>query len=320
MKTNLHTDLRLNGDPPADKAMHHLFEKHGYAVTAQLIAYLTDLEELKQHDNLPEIEAFINHNQTAILNKKNIIRACDFYKKHQNSIGLLLACYSLPYCYLGENGARVLGFSKRMENDTTNRLKETGQFLKIIFKYDNWLSGLAPRAILKVRLLHAVWRHKLSQSDKWDMAWGLPVNQEDMIGTNLSFSLLIIRGLKKMGVYISSTEEAAYLTAWNEIGHLLGIHTDIDCGTYKLALAYDKSISQSQFRASDIGKSLTKSLFDSLERLTNNKLVHSYLLSQSRILLGPQYSEWLGIKESKIPNVFLKSINLTSSIISSIYD
>ena len=320
MINNTHTDLRLNGDPAADTAMQHIFTKHGYAATGHLIAFLTDLEEVKQHESFPELDTFIAENQISILNKKNIIRACDFYKKHQISIGLLLACYSLPYCYLGENGARVLGFSKRMENDTTNRLKETGQFLKIIFRYDNWLSGLAPRAILKVRLLHAVWRHKLSHSDKWDMAWGTPVNQEDMIGTNLSFSLLIIRGLKKMGVYISSTEEAAYLTAWNDIGHLLGIRSEIDCGTYKLASAYDKSISQSQFRASDIGKSLTKSLFDSLEKLTNNKLVHSYLLSQSRILLGPQYSEWLGIKESKIPNVFLKSINLTSSIISSIYD
>jgi ER-bound oxygenase mpaB/B'/Rubber oxygenase, catalytic domain len=320
VNTILHTESRLHGDPAADACMSTYFKKNGYSKTAQLISLLGDVEETKTHEDFPEIVKFLNANKKVELNKKEISRATDFYKKHQNAIGLLLACYSLPYCYLGENGARVLGFSKRMETDTHNRLKETGLFLKTVLKYDNWMTGLAQNSILKVRLLHAMWRYKLSNSDKWDMAWGVPINQEDMIGTNLSFSLLIIRGLKKMGVNISISEEAAYMSLWNDIGHLMGIYPNIDCTTYKLANAYDKSISQSQFKESEIGKSLTKSLFDSLEKLTNNKLVHSYLVSQSRILLGPQYSEWLGIKETRIPNVFLKSINLTSSIISSIYD
>jgi ER-bound oxygenase mpaB/B'/Rubber oxygenase, catalytic domain len=318
--TKIHSEIRLKGDKLADACMEAYFKKHDFSKTASLIAFLGDIEGTKTHENFPEIESFLNIYSKVDLNKKQISRATDFYKKHQNSIGLLLACFSLPYCYLGENGARVLGFSKRMETDTHNRLKETGLFLKTILKYDNWMTGLAQNSILKVRLLHAMWRHKLSLSDKWDMAWGLPINQEDMVGTNLSFSLLIIRGLKKMGVNVSLSEEAAYMDHWNDIGHLMGIETEINCSTVKLANAYDKSISQSQFKESEIGKNLTKSLFESLENLTNNKLVHSYLVSQSRILLGPQYSEWLGIKETKIPNVFLKSINLTSSIISSIYD
>jgi ER-bound oxygenase mpaB/B'/Rubber oxygenase, catalytic domain len=312
--------MRTLGDPAADACMGLFFEKYGYAKTAPLLAYLGDIEGNKSHEDFSEIVDFLAANKTVELNKKEISRATDFYKKHQNAIGLLLACYSLPYCYLGENGARVLGFSTRMETDTHNRLKETGLFLKTVLKYDNWMTGLAQTSILKIRLLHAMWRYKLSHSDKWDMAWGLPINQEDMIGTNLSFSLLIIRGLKKMGINISTTEETAYMSLWNDIGHLMGINSIVDCSTFKLANVYDKSIAQAQFKESDIGKSLTKSLFETMEGLTNNKLVHSYLLSQSRILLGPQYSEWLGIKESRIPNVFLKSINLTSSIISSIYD
>jgi ER-bound oxygenase mpaB/B'/Rubber oxygenase, catalytic domain len=312
--------MRSQGDPAADACIKLFFEKYGYSKTLNLITFLGDIEEKKSHEDYPEIIDFLKSKSTIDLNKKQISRATDFYKKHQNAIGLLLACYSLPYCYLGENGAQVLGFSKRMQTDTHNRLKETGLFLKTILKYDNWMTGLAQRSILKVRLMHAIWRHKLSLSDKWNIAWGIPINQEDMIGTNLSFSLLIIRGLKKMGVSISLSEETSYMALWNDIGHLMGIDKSIDCSTYKLATVFDKSISNSQFKESEIGKSLTKSLFESLESLTNNKLVHSYLLSQSRILLGPQYSEWLGIKESKIPNVFLKSINLTSSIISSIYD
>ena len=54
----------------------------------------------------------------------------------------------------------------------------------------------------------------------------IPVNQEDMVGTLLTFSAVILDGLKKMGFSISTSDADAYLHAWNVVGHLSGVEIE----------------------------------------------------------------------------------------------
>ena len=116
----------------------------------------------------------------------------------------LLGLLSLPYCYAAADGARVLDLSERIKNKPEHRLNETADFVWDVmapnaFKPD----GKGFTSILKVRLLHAAIRFYTGKSSKWNAAdWGLPVNQEDMAGTNLSFSLLVVRGLRKFGLAV----------------------------------------------------------------------------------------------------------------------
>ena len=100
----------------------------------------------------------------------------------------MLACLALPYCYAGADGAKVLAKSQRIQNDTLKRLEETGEFIFTVMQEKNWHNGKAFRKILKVRLMHAAIRFFSEFHGTWNTAWGKPVNQEDMAGTNGAFS------------------------------------------------------------------------------------------------------------------------------------
>ena len=79
--------------------------------------------------------------------------------------------------------------------------------------------GYGIRTVQKVRLMHAAVRHGLHHVEnlKWDeLFFGVPINQEDLAGTLLTFSFLSIDGLRKLGANISS--EAAKLTSIHGAG------------------------------------------------------------------------------------------------------
>jgi hypothetical protein len=251
--------------------------------------------------------------------KKKLIRATDFYQENQQNIGLILGLYSLPYCYLGADGAKVLYMSERIKNDTYKRLTETGSFLKAVMNYDNWKSIRIFAICLKVRLLHASIRYFTLHSKKWDLAWGYPINQEDMLGTNLAFSLVVLRGLEKLGYSIDKTYEDAYINIWNVIGFLLGVKQEIMPKNYVEALKIDKQIADRQFRQSVEGQELTASLMQVIRSFAPNDITADLLQSQSRMLLGEKYAQMLGIAETNFPNALLKVYNITSVLISKVF-
>lgn len=51
------------------------------------------------------------------------------------------------------------------------------------------VGGCGWSAVLRVRLLHSAVRVRLGEQPKWDAAaWGVPINQEDLLVTQLAFS------------------------------------------------------------------------------------------------------------------------------------
>lgn len=225
----------------------------------------------------------------------------------------------MPYCYLGADGAKVLYLSERIRNDTFKRLLETGNFLKAVMSFDTWAEQKIFVICLKVRLLHASIRYFTIHSNRWDMAWGFPVNQEDMLGTNLAFSLIVLRGMEKLGYNIDKSYEDAYLNTWNVIGFLLGIKPEIMPNNYLEAVKLDKQIASRQFRQSPESQVLTTSLINVIRGFAPNKFTADLLQEQSRYLLGEKYAQMLGIAETNIPNTLLKVYNTTSALMAKIF-
>jgi len=125
----------------------------------------------------------------------------DYFAKNGDIYLGLLGFYSLPYCYAFGDGAEVLVRSKRIVQDIGKRLAETGVFVMDIFRPNAFISD--SRAYLtcaKVRLIHAFSRFFIQKYARdWDPKFGKAINQEDMLGTNLAFSLIVLRGMIKMG-------------------------------------------------------------------------------------------------------------------------
>lgn len=309
------------GDKAADEIIGQIVEQNGIASLRQLMSFLSDFQNLNFENQDPIIQLFLSANCSlpVFYDKKKLIRATDFYQENQQNIGLILGLYSLPYCYLGADGAKVLYMSERIKNDTYKRLTETGSFLKAVMNYDNWKSNIIFASCLKVRLLHASIRYFTLHSKKWDLAWGYPINQEDMLGTNLAFSLVVLRGLEKLGYSIDKTYEDAYINIWNVIGFLLGVKQEIMPKNYVEALKIDKQIADRQFRQSVEGQELTASLMQVIRSFAPNDITADLLQSQSRMLLGEKYAQMLGIAETNFPNALLKVYNITSVLISKVF-
>lgn len=121
---------------------------------------------------------------------------------------LLLFCKSLPECYACWRGAQVLYDTGRLNekrgniekakfNYLSRRIMETAQFVLNVMAPGGLVpDGLGIRATQKVRLMHAAIRHFIRKNE-WDLdSWGEPINQEDLAGTLMAFSIELI-GRKK---------------------------------------------------------------------------------------------------------------------------
>ncbi len=312
---------RAVGDDEADKIIEQIVEQEGFAFLRQLMSFLSDYQNLSFQNQPQILQDFLSLNSSlpTFYDKKKLIRATDFYRENQQNIGLILGLYSLPYCYLGADGAKVLYLSERIKKDTYKRLLETGNFLKAVMNYDNWQIERIFAICLKVRLLHATIRYFTLHSKQWDLAWGYPINQEDMLGTNLAFSLVVLRGMEKLGYAVDKSYEEAYLNTWNVIGFLLGVKQEMMPESYLEAVKIDKLIAERQFKQSVEGQELTASLMQVIRSFAPSEITANLLQSQSRMLLGEKYAKMLGIAETNIPNTLLKVYNTTSVLMSKIF-
>ena len=77
------------------------------------------------------------------------------------------------------------------------------------------------------------------------MNWeqGVPLNQEDLLGTLLTFSITVFETLHRFGIPWTAAEQESYLTAWDVIGSWLGIGTKAVLDTIdKDPVARDQSV------------------------------------------------------------------------------
>ncbi len=223
----------------------------------------------------------------------------NLFSEYEGDIMGLLGSLSLPYCYAAADGARVLQISERIRKDTQKRLAETGQFVLDVLEPNAFTpEGKGIRSIQKVRLIHAAVRYHIKKHGHWDAKWGMPVNQEDMAGTNLAFSFIVLRGLRKVGRVVHPESAMAYQHLWNVIGHMLGLREEMIPQTLKQAYQLTEAIEKRHMRSSEAGQELTQALLKSYEEQIPVKLPNGYLNAYMRYLLGDKIADILALPPS----------------------
>lgn len=307
--------MRLQGDLFADNLIATVFTDD-----LQKTAFRTILDSLTFNAQLTQFTNFNTVKEALICtqklpdwaDQKLMDKGAAFFAVHATTILNLLGLLALPYCYAAADGARVLDLSERIKNKPEHRLGETADFVWEVmapnaFKQD----GKGFVSILKVRLLHAAIRFYTDKSSKWNPSWGLPVNQEDMAGTNLSFSLIVIRGLRKFGLTISYAEQEAFLHLWNVIGFLLGLDERLLPETGKEALLLEEAIRKRNFKSSAHGQSLTNSLINYFSAV-DAAFPKKGTVQLMRYLLGDDVADLLALPPQPAPLAtvyFLKLIH-----------
>ncbi|RZK68129.1 MAG: DUF2236 domain-containing protein [Pedobacter sp.] len=308
---------RRSGDQAVDEFIKHVFADTerkqqlqkwlaGKSTIADLELIFPGFDFIKKSNDLPSWA------KPDLITEGNA-----FFARHAQSIMSLLGLLSLPYCYTAADGAMVLYLSEKIRNNTTKRLHDTAVFVwEVMGPSAFGKGGNAFNEILKVRIIHAAVRYYTLQSGKWNEEWGMPVNQEDMAGTNLSFSLIIVRGLRKLGVSVSNREQVAFLHIWKVVGYLTGLSEDLLPENGKMATQLDLAIKSRQFRSSDHGKELTKSLIDHILSVNRRKVSKNDILGLMRNLLGNDIADMLSIQAPELPKyklTLVKTINFLKS-------
>ncbi len=298
----------MAGDAPADAVIDEVARLGGHSAVGPLMSFLTEYDNFDIPNQPNAVQKFIT-TQTTFPNSydsESFKGGLAFFWKHYRLVSLLLGTYSLPYCYAGANGAQVLWISERIKSKTFQRLEETGAFVFGIMQEKDWENGVNFARVAKIRLLHAAIRWYTLRSGRWDTAWGHPVCQEDMAGTNLSFSYIILKGLRKFSVSVSAREEADYLHFWNVVGQLLGLHPDLTPANMLEAYRLDKSIARRQFRPSEAGKGLTQALLKAIEQQVTSPTLMSLPAAQMRFFLGDTTADLLGVPPVQWEERFVK--------------
>nr|MBC7613512.1 DUF2236 domain-containing protein [Pseudopedobacter sp.] len=315
MKLDLNT-YRNIGDQKADKFVNNYFEFD----TKKKLLY-ESLALLKSNSDwphflksIPEAKWFDKEIVNIPLpDERSRAKAIHFFQSKEIYILQLLGLLSLPYCYAAADGAEVLYQTERMYKDVKTRLEETAGFVKAIMQLNTMdLQGEGKVQLFKVRVMHAAARYYLQKAN-WNPALGLPVNQEDMVGTTLSFSLIVIRGLRKMGFTISYEEQMSYIKYWSWVGAMLGVKAEILPANGKEAHDLDRTIAKRQFKTSEAGKKLTLSLLNCFYQLNDqSEISNKEIVGFMRFLLGDKIAEILDLPPSDFP--FSKQVLLKLKI------
>ncbi len=308
---------RLVGDPPADALIATVVAQTGREGMGALMTWLANNTDFDTNAQPIEVQQFFAEyaRLPTWADPARMRRGMAFFQKHSGAIGLTLGTYSLPYTYLGANGVQLLWLTERIRTDTARRLQETGEWVFAVNDPKNWEGPPSPKGgvttwatsspfggrgalyTLKIRLIHAAARWFGQHTGKWNMAWGVPVCQEDMVGTIGSFSYIVLRGLRKLGITLTEQEEEDYLHHLNVVGYLNGVDEALLPHNLREAFHLDKLISQRQFRPSEAGTGLTKALLDAIGKLSGSENARNLAAAQMRFFLGPAHANALSIPD-----------------------
>ena len=306
--------MRQKADPLADEVVSALYE-NGFNPAGQK----SFLQFEYNHQELPAdfpkpLKQFFNEvrHEDATSENATIKTGSTIFQQYGPELMAILGALSLPYCYASGKGVQVLHLSERIKNNPGKRLLETATFiLDVCHPAAFEPEGKAFRSIAKVRLMHAAIRFHAQKSPLWKPEWGVPINQEDMAGTNLAFSLIALRGLRKLGHSISAEEAQEFIRMWSIIGKMLGIRAELLPDNNKEAFVLEKQIKDRTFYATKEGKDLTKILLDHLKSETNNSIPVEKLVYY---LLGKEVAEIVGLEQTNSRGGLVALIKITNRL------
>ncbi len=189
-----------------------------------------------------------------------IARGRDLFVRYGDEISAALLLSALPESYAAEWGAPALIAHGDLVWQLPRRIRQTALFLVGVLTdtgpyvvttparrggrkggpsvvNDNETPVIDPESTLfqqcvGLREFHAGIRGLLNKDTHTPAAWtsrsapkSVPLNQEDLLATLLSFSVTALRVLEKFGIVVDHDDREAYLFVWNLVGACLGVGT-----------------------------------------------------------------------------------------------
>ncbi|WP_433626300.1 oxygenase MpaB family protein [Nocardia sp. CA-120079] len=237
--------------------------------------------------------------------------------------GIAMGMFALMGGYLAARADKILVGTGDLDAMAPRRLAETTQW---------WLDVTTPgglqrnqvgyKSVLRVRLMHALVRAGMNRRPDWDYeAWDHPVNQVLTVGTLGLFSMANLVGAQALGLRFSAQEKDAVFQLWRYVGFLLGIDTEIlptnETDTWRAFWI----LADTEFIPDEDSRRLAQALVpaagglfigtDTAAQRLIRRVITSYMVAYSRIVLGPTNSDFLGLENSK----FFQSAVMATAVV-----
>jgi hypothetical protein len=306
-------ELRQLGDPDADSVVAAYLAERSSIRPQDLIGHLVRHEHMAVEERSPAVEDYLREQPPlpSWADGGEIRAAEDFFLEWGLLISLMHYYASLPSMYAFGRGVKVLHLTARLATDTKRRIHETGQLIVNVMTPGGLdVGSTGYLSARRVRLMHAAVRHLILHEPSvaqtcdpsatgplWCSDWGVPINQEDLLGTLMSFSWVVFESLARAGVRVSEADAASYLHAWNVVGFLLGIREDLLPVDLAGAPRLWAAITRRQFAASYDGAEMTSALLRLLQHSMPAAL-HGLAPAQLRYFAGDEVANILGLKRA----------------------
>lgn len=286
--------MRRVGDPLADPIIKEIFEGGDIETVRRLLRHLVDndhpldVPERTAQDLGPEVvkhlERYFALSDAELpeMDAERIVAGERVFAQHGPEILMILGCYSLPASYAARKGVQVLAQTGQLESHTKRRLFETTQMVVDVLK-PGGLSladsahnhGKGVRSAQKVRLMHAAIRHMILDrgGESWVDQFDVPINQEDIAGTLMTFSWIVLDGLERIGARLSDDEREAYLYAWRSIGPIMGLRAELIPSTVAEADELTHIIQRRQIAPSQAGDAMAAALVEMMRDMLHTSML-----------------------------------------------
>lgn len=209
------------------------------------------------------------------------------------------------YMLSGFNQALVM--TGALNKGTSQRVAETGKWWMDCTEVNGLRRfGTGFKTTLHVRLVHALVRRNLAKKEEWDSSvWGLPLSQVDMVATYLGFSVVMLGGLRKLGVPVTPHESKAVMHLWSYACWVMGVDYRWLAFSEREGIVLLNHTLMTQSRPDWTSRELAVALskeplersFDNLSGL-RRKLAYHQHLSVSQYFLGTEKMKELGLPDN----------------------
>jgi hypothetical protein len=220
--------LRRQSDPMADEALQQIIRDGEAQGVGVLFGRMDVNDDVPPAVQFPLLARFFGTTGRlpAGVDTDRIHRGEDVFQAHAFTGALALLAKSLPEGYQAPNLSIILNVSGDLRTHTYRRLLGTLQTVVNVSTCHGFQDeGRAVITAQKLRMLHAGVRHLTRRyRPEYEGLYGVPVNQEDMLGTVLGFSLLVIEGWRTLKSGVTPQQEEDFLYLWLIFARMMGIH------------------------------------------------------------------------------------------------
>ena len=300
-------EMRKVGDPVADSVVRGLFETGGISSVNDLMQMLVRNDGIPSAQLPQSVRDYLQSTgQVSAVDAANVAKGEQLFARLGPEMLAILGFYGLPMDYAAGKGVQVLYRTAYLARRPMRRVLETTQMVIDVMSQ----GGLSPhgrgvRAAQKVRLMHAAVRHLITHDPgaSWDTATlGVPINQEDLAGTLMTFAYIVLAGLERLNLTVSEEDREAYFDCWMVIGRIMGVREDMLPSSVEEGRALAYQIFKDQGQSTPQGRELAKDLIGGYQTLLPSfldgmpaSMMHFFLEKES--LTGRNIAAMLGVPE-----------------------